>query len=684
MTVVRENPVIERLVDSFVIDQISISPSGRKIIYTIRSFGHRERYKVSSLWFADVGVPGSCRQLTLDQHYDFSPQWSPDGRSVAFLSNRDVSEGYYIYLLDDKDLSDTEAPNFRCLSVVHNITKFYWSPDSKSIAFLSPDQKYKREGCTETPGDDVEVFGEWKYTRPYLLDLKTGEVMRLYDKDAQVKTLSWSPDASQILLAIYRSPELDSPYRFGTQFEVLSIGGHSTVASQFLSTFPGPVLSDNLVWENDKIFFVSGVSPNSVNSSQAIYCLHQQGGVWRWHKHSHGDIDCVTDLRSDRGLAFGNVQSGLADEIHVLGIHDQAEFVIYSANEQIDAWDARATNEGEFVLALAKGNTLRPPELYTVKAEHHFDNVNHQISHHNQNLSDSLDLQIYSEVIKCKSQDGTTDLDALFIAPSLTPFRKLPTCVFIHGGPYERATFSFNSSAAYLLWEALILSLSLQKAENSAHDPHHFAILEPNYRGGSSRGEKFAAYARGRVGTVDYDDVISLVDAGIAQGLVDPEKIIVGGWSQGGILSYLLATRRNLEVKVGDWMIRGAICGAGGTDLDMLSLTSDHPYFEAELVGGAPWDPKRDNSIAENASAIRRLRAHRSSETVPPILILHGQEDKRIPVGQAVSFHRACRAYGISCEMATYPREPHLIGETAHLIDLLRRVSRFCITHLSP
>jgi len=188
------------------------------------------------------------------------------------------------------------------------------------------------------------------------------------------------------------------------------------------------------------------------------------------------------------------------------------------------------------------------------------------------------------------------------------------------------------------------------------------------------------------MGTVDYDDIISLVDEGIRRGLVDKQKIMVGGWSQGGFLSYLLAVRRNgvhgeTSDDKSDWKIRGAICGAGVTDWDMMSMSSDLVTFEAELAGSAPWATKhgKHGTTARQGSAIWEM----ADKDIPPVLILHGQEDARVPLTQAVAFHRGCKHYGIPCEMAVYPREGHFFQERAHQIDSLRRVTRFCDTCLA-
>jgi len=417
------------------------------------------------------------------------------------------------------------------------------------------------------------------------------------------------------------------------------------------------------------------------------------------------------DIRSHYRTIFGQIQSGLLDEIHISSSEGKKEeLVLYSEKEAINEWDAKVLDDGGCVLAISKSNTLNPLELYTVKIKglpkksSSIEDIKNlevteegnvfnlplnatnltQITHHNQHLADAFDLEITSKVIGCKSEDETTDLDAIFIAPTLSHPKPLPTCVFIHGGAYDRATFAFNSNSNYHHWQALLLSLSLPSS-NASYNSQPIAFLSPNYRGGSGRGEKFASWTHGGVGTVEYDDIITLINKGIQLGLLDPERIIIGGWSQGGIESYLLATRRNIEAKLGEWKIRGAICGAGGTDLDMLVMSSDRPYLQGEGIGGPPWDAERDDRIAENASAVLRLKRKGAAEAMPRVLILHGKEDKRLPVSQALAFREACAGYGVEdkVEMAVYPREGHILGERAHLADILARVERFCSGLLS-
>ena len=108
--------------------------------------------------------------------------------------------------------------------------------------------------------------------------------------------------------------------------------------------------------------------------------------------------------------------------------------------------------------------------------------------------------------------------------------------------------------------------------------------------------------------------------------------------------------------------------GAGVSDWGMTVMTSDLPDFERELGGSAPWEgvgPHRHAALSPMSFA---------AAVTTPVLILHGQNDARVPLNQAVGFHRALRERHVPCELVVYPREPHGITERAHQIDLLQRV----------
>jgi dipeptidyl aminopeptidase/acylaminoacyl peptidase len=173
------------------------------------------------------------------------------------------------------------------------------------------------------------------------------------------------------------------------------------------------------------------------------------------------------------------------------------------------------------------------------------------------------------------------------------------------------------------------------------------------------------------MGIVDYDDIISMVKAGISKGLIDEKNVIIGGWSQGGFLSYLAITRP-------DFSFRAAICGAGVVDWDLMTMTSDAYSFESELAGKAHSEEGSNSTQDRRGSPLWHMK-----DAKTPILILHGEADVRVPVSQAVAFHRGCLHHRIPCEMVIYPREPHFMQERLHLLDMLKRIRRFCDLYLS-
>ena len=208
-----------------------------------------------------------------------------------------------------------------------------------------------------------------------------------------------------------------------------------------------------------------------------------------------------------------------------------------------------------------------------------------------------------------------------------------------------------------------------------------YAVMYPNYRGGSSRGDEFASYARGGMGTVDYDDVITLTQHCIEKGLADKSRLIIAGWSQGGFLSYLAAVRNGTHGL--GWKFKGAICGAGVSDWDAMSMTSDVPGVESELSGLAPWSADKSDISSRHGSALWELAEAAKDGRIPPILILHGEKDVRVPLTQAWAFQRGCKNWRVPCEMVTYPREGHVFAERKHMVDMVHRVKKFCDMHIS-
>jgi dipeptidyl aminopeptidase/acylaminoacyl peptidase len=257
------------------------------------------------------------------------------------------------------------------------------------------------------------------------------------------------------------------------------------------------------------------------------------------------------------------------------------------------------------------------------------------------------------EPLVCEAPDGTR-LDGVVLRPvGAAGEGPWPTAVIVHGGPYGRTGLTSNTHP--LRWAQLLAQ-------------HGYAVVMPNYRGGLGRGHDFAVAARGTMGTVEWDDVLATVDAAVEAGIADPDRLGIGGWSQGGFLTAWAVTATE-RFKVG-------VMGAGVSDWSMMSATSDLEVFESALGGSRPWDGPGPHHAALGSPISYAARR------TTPLLMLHGADDARVPHSQAEAFRRALAGQDAPVELVTYPREPHGVRERGHQVDLQRRVLTWFDRHV--
>jgi dipeptidyl aminopeptidase/acylaminoacyl peptidase len=421
-------------------------------------------------------------------------------------------------------------------------------------------------------------------------------------------------------------------------------GGEPHVVCRF------PCWIHSLAWSNDgkTLLFVAPVNRTS-QSSYAVYAVPAQGGEPR--RIALGDESCAGGLRQPRGSARAVVSAGAGLETRLCLLDPTTGTLetTYPATEKdresdLGAWDARPLADGGVVMAVARSTGPEPWEVWAGGAEDAGQTGTlRAISSH----QDALAGIVWGrqEALTWTAPDGW-ELDGLLVRPPGDAGEgALPTVVLVHGGPYGRWSPGFN-----LGWSNWAQWLALAG----------YAVLMPNPRGGYGHGEAFAAAARGDVGGADYRDIMAMVDAAVEHGIADPTRLGIGGWSQGGFMSAWAVTQTR--------RFKAAVMGAGVSDWRTMVMTSDLPGFEAEISSGAPWDGPEQRRPVE-LSPIYHARAAST-----PVLILHGEKDARVPLNQAIGFHRALRAHDVPVELVVYPREPHGIGERNHQIDVLKRV----------
>ncbi len=630
----------ELIADFSIPQALQISPDGSQVVYTVAPMSKKEEHGTSAIWLASTDGKRPARQFTRGDVADNGPQWSPDGSQLAFLSDRAKRGTAQLYLIavdggEARPLTSTENKKA--------VEDFSWSPGGGQIAFTSADEPTEEDERREKERDDARVYGErLPYTRLRLLSVATQEVTTLVETDRDVIGFAWHPRGTELAYVTTKMPDLES-HAHETLIERVDLaGGDPRLVCRF------PCAVNALTWSHDgqTLLFIASAARKS-QSSQVVYAVPAQGGEPRCI--AGGETNCAGDLWP---LAQGQqvavlLREGLGTRICRMDVLSGEMAPLSPATEAEQAAEyreghARLLEDGRAVLAVVRSTGAQPWEVWAGSGKEGVAEL-HQVSSHQEHLTGiTFGPQ---EAFRWTAADGL-ELDGILIRPPDAPQdRPLPTVVLVHGGPYARWSQGFQLGwGNWAQWLALA----------------GYAVLMPNPRGGMGHGEQFAAAARGDVGGADYGDVMAAVDAAIARGLADPERLGIGGWSQGGFMTAWAITQTD--------RFKAAIMGAGVSDWGMMVLTSDVPDFERILGGSAPWEgigPLQHAKLSPISFA---------SQAKTPVLILHGERDARVPLSQVTGFHRALREYEVPCEFVVYPREPHGIGERAHQLDLLRRV----------
>lgn len=664
----------ESLCDLEIANTIRLSPDARQVLYSTNlTWNHRKgKHLVSTLWLAESGKPGSSRQITGGDFKDHSPRWCPDGSNkIAFISDRaEAGKKWAIYLLritggraDGQPYPITDPSHERDISSIE------FSPDGKHIAFIAADEKTPEEKAREEAGDDPQVWGEqWTFSRLRIVDCATKEVRRVtgssdpkYVPERHVKGFSWSPDGNKIAVINARSPHIEEPWYTGDDISIVDLGSQTI---HDCCRVPNYVA--DLTWAADgNLYFHSGTMEGKACGGHSLWTVSPVTDRRDPAKPqridtfgTHNDIDNVQKLDGEIVL---KVHQGLEDHIVL-----SSGKVLYSAPKQLEAFDAAYTTDSdEIVLALATSEVNTPVEVYTTTASGGglVQISNHGAAFRGMHFGTCTPLTT-------PSHDEEVFIDSVLLSPTSSgpPSTPQPTLVLIHGGPDWRHTNAFN--AHYYFWTPYLLSLG-------------YTLLLPNYRGSIGKGTAFASYSTRGVGQGDYDDIITATQNAIELGYVDKERLIVGGISQGGFLSYLASVRNGMHEH--GWKFKAAIPVSGVCDSDAMALTSDlGGTLEAEMSDGrSPWNVDQDDSRSREASALWQFnkawqKTKKTGEmVVPPMLILHGENDPRCPVSQAVGMRRALMSAKLPFEMVVYPRQEHLFHERTFWIDLTGRVDRW-------
>lgn len=595
------------------LSDLEFSPDGSRIAFVVDEAPKGDQ-RSGHIWLFDTATH-AFRQLTFSAKSESSPKWSPDGKSLAFLSDRDEEQQIY-------RLSMTGGEGVALTKGKRSISDLAWSSDGKQIAFLAPNAKTEAEEKKAKEKDDARVADkDDKHSRLWLLNLADDSEHALTPEKFAVSELAWLPDGKSITVVATDHPESDS----NTEriFSVLTTGANPEM-KQLLAP-RGPFGDLQIAPSGANLSFVASREDGPAPHDLWILPV----GFPAAKNLTSSSLDRA--VFGARWTKDGNLLLLVADGftrklIHYTGAGVREDLPL---SDTMPSSYAIAENGA---IAFAGESATEPQELWFAPAG--------QPPAKFPNFNKSFDSSALAkpERYRYKSFDGLEIEAALLKPANYDGQSKLPLIALIHGGPTGAWESSIDS------WGQLLVARG-------------YAIFYPNIRGSVGYGQKFIESNRADWGGGDFKDVVAGIDDLVAKGIADPDRLGIGGWSYGGYMAEWAITQTT--------RFKAAVSGAGMANLISEYGTEQHPSYD-EWFFSVPYE-KPAGFL--NSSPFVHLRNAKT-----PTLILQGDADTVDPLGQSQELYRGLKRYGVPTELVVYPREPHGLHEEKHLIDRLNRI----------
>jgi dipeptidyl aminopeptidase/acylaminoacyl peptidase len=627
-----------------------VSPEGQWVAYVVATVDAKEDKTNSHVWMVGYDGKGD-RQITFSQDSETSPRWSPDGKYLSFTSPRPgKAKGNQVWLLDR---GGGEA--MQLTELKGRLQSYEWSPDSKRLALVVGDPDPEADATpSPTPQggagaatpkapkpividryhykQDVQGYLlSGRHTYVYLYDIATQKLDRLTAGKWDESSPSWSPDGSRIA---FLSNHSDDPDR--DPASQLFVAEARPGASEKQLTRPTdragrsrPEWSPDGKW----IAFIEGDERQyGAYNMEHLALVPSDGGS------APARVRALEEL--DRGVSSPYFSAD-GKSISLLVTDDRSA---YPARVNLSGGGVERllsppvvaagwTNAKGHVATLSGGDA-KPTEVYALDGS-----SLRQLTHQNDPLVAELEVAPTEEV-SFKSKDGT-EVHGLLTKPvGYVAGAKVPLLLRIHGGPNGQDQHAFS-------------------VERQWFAANGYAVLAVNYRGSAGRGQKYSRAIFADWGHYEVEDLEAGVDHVIQMGVADPERLGVGGWSYGAILTdYMIAT---------DPRFKAATSGAG-TAFTVAFYGTDQYIIQYDYEIGPPWNPKAWETYQKISYPF--LHADRIKT---PTLFLGGERDFNVPVQGSQQMYQALRSLGVDTQLVIYPNENHGIQRPSYIRDRYER-----------
>jgi dipeptidyl aminopeptidase/acylaminoacyl peptidase len=620
---------------------MQIAPDGHSVVW-VKSQYNKEHGRLSQLVFTRFGEDKGL-QLTRGIVSCTRPRWSPDGKTLAFLSARPAPDGKagkddepkpQVWLIDPSG-----GEPWRLSEYARGVNSFEWA-DSDTILFTAQEEATLRENTTKDEKKDTSLVVEDEEhaapVRLFKLSVKEKKVRRLTDNADRIQNFAVAPDGRRVVAIHERSlryvyDELVKPVVFL----------HDLEKGESKQIFEGPKFRIQEVrWTHDgKGFYASSAFTNHPHYSMATiselyyYDLDQR-------------IPVKVDLQWDKGLSFDFevTEDGILALLADGARHRIARYIRegvqwrrawLEAEQATNMFDLALSKDGKNLLyAYATGQT--PGQWYWG----HLEGARVDAPRKFTTLNSAFDkkTRAKTEIVHWKGALDEQVEGILYYPHDYQAGKKYPLVVMIHGGPAGADFDTWSDSWAY---------------------PHNLLtqrgafVFKPNYHGSSNYGLPWVeSISAGKYYDLEVPDIEKGVDELIARGLVDPEQLGVMGWSNGSILTIALT--------VNSTRYKAASAGAG--DVDWVSDWGNCEFgaaFDNYYLGKTPLEDPR---LYHDKSPFYKLDRVRT-----PTLIFFGTEDTKVPTQQGWMHYRALQQLGkTDVRFILFPGEGHGPRKLAH------------------
>ena len=623
-----------------------LSPDGQWVAYTLGTADSVKDKRAGDLF--RVSWDGARTiQLTSTAEDESSPRWSPDNRYLSFLSSRGEDEkGAQLWLLDRQGGEAQRVTEFK-----NGISDYAWAPDGKRLVFVMLDPDPDTVKAEKRAPKPIEI-DRWDFKRDYvgyltrrrthlyLFDLATRKLEQITNGDYDDDGPGWSPDGRTVVFVSKRAPGSDR----SDNADVYTIEARVGASPKQITTFAGsdggrgngrPSFSPDGKWI---AYLRSGDPKYWAYNNQRLAIVPAEGGEARVltealdrpvsEPHWSADGAAVYFLfDDDRTVPLGRatIATGAVDRV-LKGPRGLSGLSVVGGK-----------------IVLIESTDAAPGEVVAL------DNASvRRLTHHNDSLMASIDLGPVQD-LDSRSKDGTTVGSMLYLPPDYRPGQRVPLALHIHGGPFGQDGHDFD----------------LMRRVFAARG---YAVLAPNYRGSSGRGEGFSRAIFGDWGNKEVMDLIGAVDEAIARGIADPARLVLGGWSYGGILTdYMIAS---------DQRFKAGAAGAGSA-LQLSMYGHDMYIYQYEQELGLPW---------KNPEAWLKVSYpfFKADRITTPTLFMGGERDFNVPIIGSEQMYQALKTNGIDTKLVVYPGMFHGPSFPSQRIDIMNRYIGWWERYVKP